>query len=156
MGRLFVALFLCMREDHWRLTHPDHGLGCKYQGPKDRLLRTVFGKVHYWRTYVYRTSAGYYPLDIELCLPLDGFSMLLRSHAVRLATKISYAQTVAVLTMFLRWSPCQKTVEEMVLGLGRHTRAWFESTPAPQDDGEVLVIQIDSKATPTATDEELD
>ena len=155
MGRLLVALFLCMREDYWRLTHPDHGHGCRCQGPKDRLLGTTFGKVRYWRTYVYRMGGGHYPLDIELCLPLDGFSMLLRSHAVRLATKISYAQTVAVLTMFLRWSPCQKTVEEMVLGLGRHTREWFESAPAPQDDGEVLVIQIDSKATPTATDEEL-
>jgi hypothetical protein len=144
-----------MREDYWRLTHPDHGHGYRYQGPKDRLLGTIFGKVRYWRTYVYRIGGGNYPLDIELCLPLDGFSMLLRSHAVRLATKISYAQTVAVMTMFLRWSPCQKTIEEMVLGLGRHTQQWFESAPAPQNDGEVLVIQIDSKATPTATDEEL-
>ena len=44
----------------------------------------------------------------------------------------------------------------MVLGLGRHTGDWFESAPAPEGDGEVLVIQIDSKATPTATEEELE
>jgi hypothetical protein len=81
--------------------------------------------------------------------------MLLRSHAAKLATKMSYAQAVSVLSMFLRWSPCQKTVEEMVLGLGRHTQEWFEFVPAPQRDGEVLVVQIDSKGTPTATDEEL-
>lgn len=43
----------------------------------------------------------------------------------------------------------------MVLGLGRHTQQWFESMPAPQRDGQVLVILIDSKGTPTATDEEL-
>jgi len=43
----------------------------------------------------------------------------------------------------------------MVLGLGKHTNQWFESAPAPQGDGEVLIVQIDSKATPTATEEEL-
>jgi len=43
----------------------------------------------------------------------------------------------------------------MVLGLGRHTQEWFEVMPAPQGDGEVLVILFDSKGTPTATDEEV-
>ena len=63
---------------------------------------------------------------------------------------------VAVLTTFLQWSPCQKTVEEMVLGLGKHTSHWFESAPAPENDGDVCIIQIDSKATPTATEQELE
>jgi hypothetical protein len=43
----------------------------------------------------------------------------------------------------------------MVLGLGRHTQEWFEVMPAPQGDGQVLVIQVDSKGAPTATDAEL-
>jgi hypothetical protein len=145
-----------MRENHWKLTHPGHEPGCKCQGPKDRLLGTIFGKVRYWRTYIYRGGGGYYPLDIELGLPRDGFSMLLRSHAAKLATKMSYAQCVGVLAMFLRWSPSQKVIEEMVLGLGRHTQQWFESAPPPQGDGEVLIIQVDSKATPTATNAELE
>ena len=76
----------------------------------------MFGKVRYWRSYIYRPGCGYYPLDLELGLPLDGFSMLLRSYAAKIATKMSYAQSVAVLGMFLHWSPSQKTVEEMVLG----------------------------------------
>lgn len=155
LGKLCVSLFLCIREDNRNLTQPDPSPGYKCQGPNDRLLGTVFGKVRYWRTYFYRAGSGYYPLDIELGLPLDGFSMLLRSYAAKLATKMSYAQTVAVLTTFLHWSPCQKTVEEMVLGLGQYTPQWFDSAPPPQNDGEVLVIQIDSKATPTATEEEL-
>ena len=132
--------------------------GSKCQGLKGRLIGTVFGKVRYWRSYVYRgeNHGGYYPLDIELGLPLDGFSMLLRSYATRLATKMSYAQCVAVLSTFLQWSPCQKTIEEMVLGLGKHTRQWFESAPAPEGDGQVLIVQIDSKAAPTATEEKLE
>jgi hypothetical protein len=44
----------------------------------------------------------------------------------------------------------------MVLGLGKHTGEWFESAPAPENDGEVLIIQVDSKATPTATEQELE
>lgn len=157
LGRLFISLFLRMREEHWQGNHPAVEKGLKHQGLKDRLIGTVFGKVRYWRTYIYRGEygGGYYPLDIELGLPWDGFSMLVRSYAVRLATKMSYAQCVGVLSTFLQWSPCQKTVEEMVLGLGKHTSQWFESAPAPENDGEVLIVQIDSKATPTATEQEL-
>jgi hypothetical protein len=95
-------------------------------------------------------------LDVELGLTGDGFSMVLRSYAARVATKVSYAQAALLLTMFLRWSPAQESIEGMVLGLGQHTEAWFESAPAPEGDGEVLIIQIDSKATPTATEAELE
>lgn len=152
LGRLFVALFLCVRENKSILNHQ---AGEKRQPGKARILGTFFGKVRYWRTYLYRTGGGYYPLDLELGLPRDGFSMVLRSHAAKIATKMSYAQAVAVLSMFLRWSPSQKTIEQMVLGLGRHTEQWFESCTPPSGDGEVLVIQIDSKGTPTATEQEL-
>jgi hypothetical protein len=145
-------LFLCAREENIVVAPVP---GYKRQPKKARILSVFFGKVRYWRTYIYRAGCGYYPLDTELGLPLDGFSMLVRSYAAKLATKMSYAQTVGVLSMFLQWSPCQKTVEEMVLGLGRHTQEWFEVMPAPQGDGQVLVIQVDSKGAPTATDAEL-
>ena len=157
LGRLFISLFLCMRQAHWELTHSHGKFDGKRQGAKDRLIGTVFGKVRYFRTYIYRgkIEGGYYPLDLELGLPWDGFSMLVRSYACQLATKMSYAQCVLVLTTFWGWSPSQKTVEEMVLGLGQHSGQWFESAPAPENDGDVLVVQIDSKGTPTATEEEL-
>ena len=82
--------------------------------------------------------------------------MMLRSCATRIATKVSYAQATLILSLFLHWTPAQESIESMVLGLGRHTAAWFESAPAPEGDGEVLVIQIDGKATPTATEAELE
>ncbi len=156
LGRLFVQLFLCMREEQFQAMHPRPQLGYKRLGPCTRLLGTFFGKVGYWRTYFYRKGGGYYPLDVELGLTSDGFSMLLRSYATRMATKVSYAQATLILCLFLHWTPAQESIECMVLGLGRHTAAWFESAPAPEGDGEVLVIQIDSKATPTATEAELE
>lgn len=106
--------------------------------------------------YQTKGGGGYYPLDEELGLTGDGFSMLVQSYAALIATKMSYAQATIVLSLFLQWSPAQKSIEEMVLGLGRHTREWFESAPAPEDEGEVLVIQFDSKGNPMATEEELE
>jgi hypothetical protein len=156
LGRLFVQLFLCMRHEGFQAAHTDPAPGYKSLGPYSRLLGTFFGKVRYWRTYFHSKGKGYYPLDVELGLSSDGFSMVLRSYAARVATKVSYAQAALLLTMFLRWSPVQESIEGMVLGLGRHTGAWFESAPAPEGDGEVLIIQIDSKATPTATEAELE
>lgn len=152
LGGLFVQLFLCMRHERWQATHACTEPGYKRLGPHSRLLGTFFGKVCYWRTYLHSKGKGYYPLDIELGMTSDSFSMVLRSYATRMATKVSYAQTALLLSMFLRWSPAQESIEGMVLGLGRQTKAWFESAPAPAGDGEVLIIQIDSKATPTATE----
>jgi hypothetical protein len=157
LGRLFIGLFLCLKEEDIRERH-QKPRGYKWQKPQDRLLGTLFGKVRYWRSYVYRTKGGggYYPVDQELGLTGDGFSMLVQSYAARIATKMSYAQATLVLSLFLQWSPAQKSIEEMVLGLGRHTTEWFESAPPPTDEGEVLVIQFDSKASPMATEEELE
>jgi len=155
LGCLFMQFFLCLRNEQFQAEHPEPLTGYKRVCSKSRLLGTVFGKVRYWRTYFYRKNEGYYPFDIELGLTGDGFSMSLQSLATRIATKMSYAQTVVVLSMFLNWSPAQGSVESMVLGLGRHTGDWFEAAPAPEGDGEVLIIQIDSKAAPTATEEEL-
>jgi hypothetical protein len=157
LGQWFVLLFLCMREEQFQARPPQVEAGDKCQGPKSRLLGTFFGKVRYWRSYHHHLAGGgYYPLDVELGLMGDGFSIVIQSYAARIATKVSYAQAVIVLTMFLHWSPAQDSIEGMVLGLGRHTGAWFEAAPAPEGDGEVLVIQVDSKATPTATLEELE
>lgn len=155
VGRLCVQLFLCLREEQFRAAHPRSEAGYQRQGPVARQLGTLFGKVRYWRIYLFRPGSGYYPLDVELGLTSDGFSMALRSCVTRVATKVSYAQAVLLLNIFLRWSPAQESLEGMVLGLGRHTAAWFVQSPAPEGDGEVLVIQLDSKATPTATETEL-
>ncbi len=158
LGRLLMALFLCRRHEELRTAAAEILDGQRYERreARGRWLGTFFGKVRYWRTYLYAKGGGYHPLDGVLKLPGDGFSHHLTSLMARLATKMSYAQVTVVLGFFLRWSPSQTTVEHAVLGLGRRTAAWFEQAPVPKDDGEVLVIQIDSKATPTATETELE
>ena len=160
IARLLIVLFLSLWEERTEVPVSFRRGRARYrrQPAKGRWLGTFFGKVRYWRTYAHQTNGrggGFYPLDDKLGLTADGFGFGVLGRAVLLATKMSFAAAAVTLTSFLGWSPSTKTIEQAVLGLGRHTAAWFEQAPPPEDDGEVLIIQIDSKATPTATDEEL-
>jgi hypothetical protein len=162
LARLLIALFLCLGEERWRQEPKLEVDGQKFQ-PKPvqaRNLNTFFGVVRYWRTYlrgprIDGKRRGFHPLDAKLGLTVDRLSMNLLSLATRLATKLSFAQAHAVLGWFLLQPPSTEVIEQAVLGLGWRTAEWFESAPAPEGDGEVLVILVDSKASPTATEEEL-
>ncbi len=160
LGRLLVALFLCVWEERMAVATTEQRSKESYrrQPAKDRLLGSYFGKVRYWRMYLYQTNGrpgGFYPLDTALGLLADGFSMGVLGRAVQLATRMSFAATTVVFSRFVGWSPSHKTIEEATLGLGRYTAAWVEQRPAPANDGAVLVVQFDSKATPTAREQEL-
>ena len=159
LGRLFIGWYLCLCEDRTSVQPTEYHSARIYrrQPAKSRELGTYFGKVRYWRTYLYNAEnkGGFYPVDKKLGLTSDSFSLGTLSRTVQLATKMSYSAAHKVYQQFLGWSPSIKTIEEATLGLGSYTSAWFEQSPAPTDDGEVLVIQIDSKAIPTATEEEL-
>jgi len=85
----------------------------------------------------------------------DRLSMLLLSVRVRLATKLSFSQARSTALWFLPMVPSTEVIEQTTLGFGRFTAEWFERRPAPDGDGEVLVVLIDGKCVPTATDREL-
>ena len=158
LGRLLIALFLCVWQERMRVATTEQRGKEDYrrQPAKDRVLGTFFGKVRYWRTYLHQTNGrpgGFFPLDTALGLLADGFSMGVLGRAVQLATRMSYAAATVVFSRFLGWSPSHKTIEEATLGLGRYTAAWVEQRPAPANDGEVLVVQFDSKRTWSATRE---
>jgi hypothetical protein len=160
LGRLLIALYLCLWQERTAVETTARRGRAEYrrQPPKARNLGTFFGKVRYWRMYLHQVNGrggGYYPVDEKLGLTADGFSFGVLGRAVELATKMSYAAAAAVMKSFIGWAPATKTIEEATLGLGRHTAAWFEHAPAPDEDGDVLIIQVDSKGTPTATDKEL-
>jgi hypothetical protein len=157
LGRLLLVLFLARRHERLSLDLVEVVGGKQYErmAPQGRWLGTFFGKVRYWRTYMWGAAGGYYPLDRELGLPADGFSAHVTGLFARLATKMSYAVTQALLRCFLSWTPSTTTIEHAVLGLGRRTQAWFEHAPAPENDGEVFVVQFDGKSPPTATEAEL-
>lgn len=158
LGRLFISLFLLAR--HLRLqarqrTYP----GYRPNGDGlPRTLRTVFGEVSYERAYwsPLAGGAGFHPLDAELGLTSDGFCPRVMSLACRLATYLSYAKTALVMKAFWGWSPSTETVEQWVLGVGQEAAAYMATCPPfAEADGDILVIEVDGKAVPTATPEEL-
>lgn len=160
LGKLLLMLFLCVREQRSRAQTPqtvrlqDHSYALRPAQPRN--LSTMFGPIRYWRSYLRgKGGRGLHPLDVELGLTTDRLSMNLLSLCSRLATMLSYAKVHATLGWFLGSAPSTEVIEQTVLGLGRRTAQWFEQTPAPPDDGEVLIIQIDSKGAPTATQTEL-
>ncbi|MDM8543595.1 hypothetical protein QUF90_21175, partial [Desulfococcaceae bacterium HSG9] len=127
----------------------------------EKTIKTVFGKVTYYRTYLVRKSknnkkGGFYPLDTILGLTRDGFSPWVISQATRLSARVSFSASVKIFSYFYGWSPSAESVETLVLGLGRQAGEYMEAAEAPEGDGVVLIIEVDGKATPTATKEELE
>lgn len=130
----------------------------KRKNPVLRKIKTVFGLVTYWRTYLVEkdnNKDGFHPLDAVLGLTRDGFTPFVISLVTRLATRVSFGTCSILFECFYNWSPSTDSIEQLVLGLGREAGAYMEVIEPPEGDGEVLVIEIDGKATPTATVAEL-
>ena len=123
-----------------------------------RSFNTWFGIVRYGRTYMRAVEggAGFYPLDADLGILSDRISPALLSTAARLASRVSYGEAREILGWFVPQPPATEVIEQTVLGFGHHTDAWFEQAPAPEDDGDVLVVLTDGKGVPTAKDSELE
>lgn len=165
VGRALVVLFLALREEH--LIGRDglarlEWFGRRYR-PRPAIARnltTLFGVVRYWRRYMRDVTdtnggRGFHPLDLSLGLGADRLSWNVIAQAARLATELAYERARSVLSDFMPNAPSTEVIEHAMLGFGHHSEAWFEMQPAPEDDGEVLVIEIDGKAVPTATKREL-
>ena len=158
LGCLLVRLFLTSRGQRlaWRDETPPRGY--RLGNPRaPRTLKTVFGVVEYERSQLLRKQGGtgYHPLDVELGLTRDGFSPWVISFVTRLATRMSFAASRLLCRSVLGWSPSTEAIEHLVLGLGRQAQPYMEQQVAPADDGEVLVIEVDGKCPPTATEAEL-
>ncbi len=98
---------------------------------------------------------SFYPLDAGIGLTGDGLSPLVMSLGTRLATRVSFAASVRLFRCFCGWAPSSDTIQQLVLGMGKDSVAYMDQAPVPPDDGEILVIEVDGKATPTATEAEL-
>jgi hypothetical protein len=125
----------------------------------ERTLKTRFGEVRYGRRYLQpcRGGHGIFPLDIVLGLTWDKLSPWVMQWVARLATRMSFKAAKKVCQAVLHWAPATKTIEEVVLGMGRDAAPFMKQLPAPtaQEEGEVLIIEVDGKCPPTATEAEL-
>lgn len=131
--------------------------------PISRTIKTIWGSVCYWRCHLAlkKGGGGFYPMDACLGLTRDGFSQGVISLAVRLSTQMSFNSAAEVLRMTIGYSPAVSSIEEHVLGVGRYTSEYMnisapQSMPLSEGGDEILIIEADGKATPTATETELE
>src|SRR3954454_4574827 len=159
LGCLLIQLFLQARHARLDLTTWTQTRGYRVWGkPVARTLQTSCGEVIYERTYLVPRSGGgpgVHPLDVALGLTRDGYSPLVIGRFCRLATRVSFQIASGLGEMFLGSAPPSSAIEQWVLGLGRPAYVYLSEGPLPEDDGDVLVIEIDGKAVPTATRQEL-
>lgn len=139
------------------------------QRKKARTIKTLFNEVTYERDYLRRLSGrkkkggrrrvgkgGFFPLDHQLGLTADGFSLPVLSLGTQLATKMSYSASRDVMKEFLGWAPSTKTLEKAVLGFGKYAEEFaIEHSPLPEGDGDTLGVQFDGKGHPTVRDDEM-
>jgi len=123
----------------------------------ERTLKTRFGEVTYGRQYLQPCHGGngIFPLDIVLGLTWDKLSPWVMQWVARLATRMSFKAAKMVCQAVLHWAPATETIEQVVLGMGRDAAAFMQQLKAPTGDGEVLIIEVDGKCPPTATEAEL-
>jgi hypothetical protein len=158
LGVCLIRLFLRARQE--RLDVKPFLSGGKYRLGNDkaqRTLKTAYGEVAYGRHYLLCCGggSGFFPLDAVLGLTRDRLSPWVMQWVARLATRMSFAASRMVCKAVLNWSPATETIEQVVLGLGRHAAPFMKQLKAPPKDGDVLVIEMDGKCPPTATAAEL-
>ena len=158
LGATLIQLFLLARHSQVDLS-PWKSRGYRVADPTaERTLKTSCGPVTYHRALLLPRrggGSGVHPLDVGLGLTRDGYSPLLIGWFCRLATRVSFQLASNLGAMFVAYPPPASAIEEWVLGLARPAYAYLSTGPLPEKDGEVLVIEVDGKAVPTATEQEL-
>jgi Uncharacterised protein family (UPF0236) len=157
LGCLMTRLFLFCRQERLRRPTPLPP-GYRAGDPQARrTLQTLFGPVTYRRAQWHRLKggSGYHPLDAALGLTRDRFSPWVIQFVTRLATRLSFAASRLLCRSVLGWSPSTEAIEQLVLGLGRQAQPFVQQQAAPDNDGEVLVIEVDGKCPPTVRADEL-
>jgi hypothetical protein len=159
LGALLVRLYLIARHQRLQQRAEPPPAGYRLGNPlATRTLKTAFGIIRYARTHLIckkKGGNGYHPLDVELGLTRDGFSPWVIGFVTRLSTRMSFAASRRLCHAVVGWAPSTDSIEQLVLGLGREAAPFVRQQAAPVNDGEVLVIEVDGKCPPTATEEEL-
>lgn len=93
------------------------------------------------------------PLMRELGLPA-GFTLPVVTLFGRLCAMMAFAQARTLFRSVFGWSPSPRAVLRMVDATGEQARPFLEQAPAPEEDGEILVIEADGKGAPAISSRE--
>ena len=90
--------------------------------------------------------------ELGLCA---GFTLGTVLGMVRLVAQMAYGAARETFRSTYEWTPSPRAVMRMVDATGDEARPFLEQAAVPDDDGEVLVIQVDGRGAPMITEEEM-
>ncbi len=152
LGRALTVLFLARQAARPRVArYTFDGLGFELRDWRTSTLGTRFGKVAFTRQ-VGRPVRGRKVkadliVDRELGL-CSGFSLGVVLHIARLYAAMSYRSALIQFEGTHEWAPSPRAAMRMVDAVGARARSFIEASAAPEDDGEVLVLQVDGGGAP--------
>lgn len=158
LGRALVVLFLVRQVARARPSEYWWD-GKKYtlDGSRETPLGTRFGKVSFRRPVGrrrwQRRAKADLVVDRELGL-CSGFSLGVVVGMARLCAQMAYANARSTWCDVYEWAPSPRAVMRMVDAMGDQASSFMKQAPAPKDDGEVLVIQVDGGGAPMISHQE--
>lgn len=160
VGRSLVSLFLVRTAARARATrYRQDGSAYALDGTtRTSKLGTRFGNVTFTRPVGHAVGARKAAdLLVDRALGLcSGFSLNVVTGLVRLCTLMAFATARATFAEFHGWAPSQRATLRMVDALGGQVEGFIEDAPAPENDGEILVAQVDGRGAPMITSTEYD
>jgi hypothetical protein len=153
VGRALIALFLARCATRPRVVeYLDQGRQYALIGTtRTSEVGTLFGKLNFTRPIGIRVGApsvaADLPVDRELGL-CTGFSLGVVLAMSRLCAQMAFASARENFRQAYEWAPSPRATMRMVDGTGGEARGFLEQAPAPEDDGDVLVVLVDAGGAP--------
>jgi hypothetical protein len=145
LGRTVIALFFVRMATRPRPVAYEHERGSfELCDSATTQVATRFGKIAFTRPV--GRPAGKprgrrdLPVDRELGLG-SGFSVPMTMIVMRLCAQMAFGAARTTFRSIFDWAPSSRTVLRMVDSTGEHAAKFLKVAKAPDDDGEILVIQ---------------
>lgn len=123
--------------------------------PRFSTLATRFGRVPWTRPAARRVGGTDWDFPVDRALGVSGGAsfgtMVLLAH---LCARMAFAPARAVFAKTHEWRPSQDMTLRIVDAVGAAARPFLASRPRPEGDGEIVVIQVDGRGTPTISPKE--
>ncbi len=158
LGRLLIAVWLKaqMPKQVGAVVKNLRGV-CQYVGLSTEPMRTRFGIIQQKRpTYQQEggdddESALVSPYDRKIGLAGGRMSLGVHLLVAYLVAKMAFDEALDTMKQFGGYAPAKRSALGIVDHLGPEAREFLNELPAPSDDGEYLVIQVDCGAAPMLT-----
>ena len=153
IGRAVIALYLAKRAVLPRVaryTHDEFEYVLDARNRRKSMVGTRFGKVMFCRPVGIAVGARHrsdLPIDRELGL-CSTFSLGTVTTVVQLCAVMAFASARELFAQFHGWAPSTRSTLRMVDTVGAQAKAFLDAAEALDDDGTILVIQVDGRGAP--------